>query len=704
MVAGPNGSGKTTLVQALRARGIEFGEYINPDDIADGLTGTYDERVARAQAIADDRRNACIDARRSFSFETVMSHPSKLDILVRAKEAGFFVQLFFVGIDDPNTNVERVALRVAQGGHSVPEDKIRSRWKRTMEQLHEAVRSTDEAFIFDNSAVGTIDSAPRLVFRRSFIQKRNLPRHEQYPPVPTWVRHYVLAPLGINSPSGYSSFGPGRPLRSVVTAQDEPLASKLPSEFASTFRAAPHDIEAEQKLLGSILINNDYFYSICDFVSSAEFYEPIHQKIFELTSDLIRAGKAASPNILKSMFPIDIDIGGMTVSQYLARLTAEATVSTDSMQVGRVVRNLAIRRSLISIGDDLLSSAYGAPHDLDVRQLFEQTERRLYDLAEPARYDSDGLQKFSRALVSAIDSLANAYTSDNGMSGVATGLTELDRVTGGFQKTDLIIIGGQSGMGTTSLAANIAYNVAKTWRGEVSVDGSVKTLDGGIVGFFSLDMSAERLASRIIAGRSGIPTSLITKGGIGESDFDRIATIAREIQTIPLYIDDTGALSTTLIVARARRLKRRRGLDLLLIDNILGIQTSFENEEDEQQELADVAATFKRLAEELNIPILLVTSLPSTPTRQRPDLPALREVGLIDRYADLILLIFREELFLINEEPVPGTSAYLQWIDGVEAARGLAELIIAKNRRGPLGSITVSFSPATGWFSDLSSS
>jgi replicative DNA helicase len=704
MVAGPNGSGKTTLVQALQARGIDFGEYINPDDIADGLTGSYDERVAQAQLIADDRRNACIEARRSFSFETVMSHPSKLDILVRAKEAGFFVQLFFVGIDDPNTNVERVALRVAQGGHSVPEDKIRSRWKRTMEQLHEAIRSTDEAFVFDNSAAGTIDSAPRLVFRRSFIQKRNLPRHEQYPPIPTWVRHYVLGPLGIDSPSGYSSFGPGRPLRSIVTAQDEPVAPKFAPQFVSTFRASPHDLEAEQRILGSILLNNDFFYSIGDFLSPAEFYEPIHQKIFELASDLIRAGKVASPSILKSMFPIDIDIGGMTAGQYLARLAAEATVGTDTVQLGRIVSNLAIRRSLISIGDDLLSSAYDAPHDLDVRQIFEQTERRLYDLAEPARYDSDGLQKFSHALVSAIDSLAGAFISDNGMSGVVAGLTDLDRVTRGFQKTDLVIIGGQSGMGTTSLAANIAYNVAKAWRGEVSADGSVKTLDGGIVGFFSLDMSAERLASRIIAGRSGIPTNLISRGGIGESDFDRIATIAREIQTIPLYIDDTGALSTTLIAARARRLKRRRGLDLLLIDNILGVQTSVQTEGGEEQELVDVAANLKLLAEELGIPILLVTPLRSTSTRQRPDLPALRELGLLDRFADLVLLIFREEFFLINEEPVPGTNAYLQWISDVEAAHGLAELIIAKNRRGLLGSITVNFSPPTGWFSDLPNS
>lgn len=165
IVAGPNGSGKTTLIESLRKQGIDFGEYINPDDIAAELSGSYDDRVLQAQSIADARRNACIEARRSFSFETVMSHPSKLDTLVQAKEAGFFVQLFFVGIDDPNTNVERVAIRVAQGGHGVPKDKIISRWKRTMEQVSHAIRTVDQALIFDNSAAGTIDSTPRLVFR-----------------------------------------------------------------------------------------------------------------------------------------------------------------------------------------------------------------------------------------------------------------------------------------------------------------------------------------------------------------------------------------------------------------------------------------------------------------------------------------------------------------------------------------------------------
>lgn len=195
MVAGPNGSGKTTLIESLRRQGIDFGEYINPDDIAAKLEGSYVARVAEAQIIADHRRETCIETKRNFSFETVMSHPSKIDILVRAKTLGFFVQLFFVGTDDPNTNIERVALRVAQGGHDVPRDRIVARWARTMEQLHKAVRLADRTFVFDNSAAGNIDAGPRLIFCRSVTQRSAAPHTQIFPPIPEWVRYYVMRPL-----------------------------------------------------------------------------------------------------------------------------------------------------------------------------------------------------------------------------------------------------------------------------------------------------------------------------------------------------------------------------------------------------------------------------------------------------------------------------------------------------------------------------
>jgi predicted ABC-type ATPase len=244
MVAGPNGAGKTTLVNRLRERGINFGEYINPDDIAQELEGSYDKRVAQAQIIADGRRNACIEEKRSFSFETVMSHPSKVDILVRAKEAGFFVQVFFVGTDDPQTNIERVALRAAQGGHDVPKDKIVARWERTMEQLSEAIMSADQAFVFDNSVSGPVVFGPRLVLQRiSFSEESTMPQIQLFAPLPNWVRHYVLDYLEIEfsevtegglDPAWTESESPGQGVSLLELTEDKcrwPIGDPVTSEF-----------------------------------------------------------------------------------------------------------------------------------------------------------------------------------------------------------------------------------------------------------------------------------------------------------------------------------------------------------------------------------------------------------------------------------------------------------------------------------------
>jgi predicted ABC-type ATPase len=203
MIAGPNGAGKTTLTRWLRESGVEFSEYVNPDDIARELEGPYGTRVAQAQIIADQRRDACIEGKRSFSFETVMSHPSKVEILARARVAGFFVRLFFVGTDDPRTNIERVALRVAEGGHDVPEDRITARWHRTMQFLHQAIEASDEAFVFDNSVTRPFAGGPRLVFRRSYSTARRDLEIQQFAPVPSWVRRYVLDPLQIDLERGH---------------------------------------------------------------------------------------------------------------------------------------------------------------------------------------------------------------------------------------------------------------------------------------------------------------------------------------------------------------------------------------------------------------------------------------------------------------------------------------------------------------------
>src|SRR5258705_6615823 len=293
----------------------------------------------------------------------------------------------------------------------------------------------------------------------------------------------------------------------------ESLARKPAESSAPTYRAAPHNIEAEQALLGAILVNNEALYRVSDFLEPTHFFEPIHQQIFEIARSLIRTGKLASPVTLKTFLPADINIAGLTSAQYLARLAAEATTIINSADYGRTVYDLAIRRDLIQIGEDMVNVAYDAPVDFAPREQIEDAERRLYDLAEVGRYGG-GFQKFETALTTAVDMAARAYQREGKLSGLATGLKDLDSKMGGLQSSDLIIVAGRPGMGKTALATNMAYNVANAWRGEVHTDGHTETVNGGIVGFFSLAMSAVQLATRIIAEQSGIPSTTIRCGGL----------------------------------------------------------------------------------------------------------------------------------------------------------------------------------------------
>src|SRR3954453_17267486 len=347
----------------------------------------------------------------------------------------------------------------------------------------------------------------------------------------------------------------------------ESVARKPAQEPVPLYRAAPHNIEAEQALLGAILVNNEALYRVTDFLEPQHFFEPIHQQTYDICRSLIRMGKLASPVTLKTFLPADLDVAGLKLGQYLARLAAEATTIINAVDYGRTVYDLAIRRELIGIGEEMVNVAFDAPVDLAPREQIEEAERRLYELAETGRYGG-GFQKFETALTTAVDMAARAYQREGRLSGLATGLIDLDAKMGGLQASDLIIVAGRPGMGKTALATNIAYNVARAWRGETRVDGHMATTNGGIVGFFSVEMSAEQLATRIIAEQSGIPSSTIRRGGISESDFEKIKDVAIELQHLPFFIDETGGLSVAQLAARARRLKRQRGLDLLVIDYI----------------------------------------------------------------------------------------------------------------------------------------
>src|ERR1700726_4398952 len=284
---------------------------------------------------------------------------------------------------------------------------------------------------------------------------------------------------------------------------DSNVLKLAPDASAPAYRSAPHNIEAEQGLLGAILVNNDAFYRVSDFLEPRHFFEPLHLTIYETASSLIRMGKVATPVTLKTFLPADTDIGGMTIGQFLARLAAEATTINNAQDYGRTIYELSLRRDLIGIGEDMVNVAYEAPVDFAPRAQIEDAERKLYELSESGRYDG-GFQRFAQALTVAVDMAAKAFQRDGKLSGIATGLRDLDVKMGGLQPSDLIIVAGRPGMGKTALATNIAYNVAKAHRAELQADGTMKTVNGGIVGFFSCEMSAEQLATRILAEQNSI--------------------------------------------------------------------------------------------------------------------------------------------------------------------------------------------------------
>ena len=481
-------------------------------------------------------------------------------------------------------------------------------------------------------------------------------------------------------------------------------ARKIPPAAALPHRSAPHNIEAEQALLGAILVNNEALYRVTDFLEPQHFFEPIHQQIYDISRSLIRTGKLASPVTLKTFLAADLDIAGLTLAQYLARLAAEATTIINAVDYGRTVYDLAIRRELIQIGEDMVNVAFDAPVDFAPRDQIEDAERRLYDLAETGRYGG-GFQKFETALTTAVDMAARAYQREGKLSGLATGLTDLDTKMGGLQPSDLIIIAGRPGMGKTALATNIAYNVARAWRGEVRADGHIETTNGGIVGFFSLEMSAEQLATRIIAEQTGIPSSTIRRGGIQEVDFERIRDVATELQHLNFFIDETGGLTVAQLAARARRLKRQKGLDLVVIDYIQLLQGSTRRAlEGRVQEVTEITTSLKALAKELNVPVLALSQLSrqvESRDDKRPQLSDLRESGSIEQDADVVMFVFREEYYLSNKEPRPGTDEHTKWQLDMAAVHGKAEIIIGKQRHGPTGTVNLQFEASVTRFDNL---
>jgi replicative DNA helicase len=474
-----------------------------------------------------------------------------------------------------------------------------------------------------------------------------------------------------------------------------------PVSETPVFRAPPHNLEAEQALLGAILVNNEAIDRVSGFLKPTHFYDTLHGRIYEAASKLILGGKRATPITLKTFFQADEPVGELTVPQYLGRLAANATTIINAEDYGRTVYDLAIRRELIGIGEHMVNTAFDSPIDAPPAVQIEEAEQSLFEIAETGKYGS-GFEPFAAALTDAITMAANAYQRDGGLSGLATGFTDLDHRMGGLQPSDLIIVAGRPSMGKTALATNIAYHVAKSYKPD---EDSENALDGAVVGFFSLEMSAEQLATRIISEQSLIPSERIRRGRIDSDEFDRIVEVSQELQSLPLYIDQTGGITVAQLAARARRLKRQRGIGLVVVDYLQLLSGSSRRaSEGRVQEVTEITTSLKALAKELHVPVLAVSQLSRQVEQRedkRPQLSDLRESGSIEQDADVVMFVFREEYYLERREPNLNTEEHAQWRNQMEAVTGQAEVIIGKQRHGPTGTVRLQFTAEYTRFSNL---
>jgi replicative DNA helicase len=466
----------------------------------------------------------------------------------------------------------------------------------------------------------------------------------------------------------------------------------------------PRNIEAEQALLGALLFDNAAFERLSDQLQARHFYEPFHARLFAAIEEHVRKGQLAEPIVLIDRFkhdPAFEELGGL---RYLADLVDRAPPAANAADYGRVVYELALRRDLIRIGGDISTEATRGDAEMTAREQIEAAEQQLYELAETGG-TSSGLVELSHALRGAVDMAAEAFNRDGGLAGLSTGLKDLDQKLGGLHKSDLLIIAGRPSMGKSSLALNIGYHVAKTYAWEPQPDGARKTVDGGVVAFFSLEMSAEQLAMRLVAEVSGVPSDRLRKGEIEASEFGRVRDAALDIQGAPLYIDDTGGLSIGRLAARARRLKRQVGLDLIVVDYLQLVTTGESSRNDNRvQEVTQITQGLKALAKELSVPVVACAQLSRQVEQRddkRPQLSDLRESGSIEQDADVVMFVFRESYYLSRSEPREGTPEHLTWQEEMDKVAHLAEVIIGKQRHGPIGVVRMHYNDDLTKFSDL---
>ena len=454
----------------------------------------------------------------------------------------------------------------------------------------------------------------------------------------------------------------------------------------------PNNIEAEQSIIGSILISNEIFDEINTFVSSKNFYDPMHQRIFSAIEKLIYSGMLANPITLKNHFENDED--KINIPEYLVKITKFSTSNRQAIEYSKIVYDLYVKRQLIKLSEEIIDTAKLNDIDKNSQTIIENSEKSLFDLAEKGSF-SNTIVKFDEALKLTIDMASTAYKNDEGIVGVPTGLRDLDEKLGGLHKSDLLIIAGRPSMGKTALATNIAFNAAKKFQ----QDGKKTS-----VAFFSLEMSSEQLSTRILAEQSRIKSNDIRRGRISEDQFDKFIETSKDISELPLYIDETPAISIAALCNRARRMKRIYGLDLIVVDYIQLMTAVNSRRDGRVQEISEITQGLKALAKELSVPVLALSQL-SRAVEQRdnnkPVLADLREYGSIEQDADVVMFVYREAYYLERKEPRPATVEYAEWQAKMSEVSNMAEIIVGKQRHGPTGNVFLEFEPMFTKFKDI---
>ena len=456
----------------------------------------------------------------------------------------------------------------------------------------------------------------------------------------------------------------------------------------------PNNIESEQSVIGSILVSNDIFDEVSPIIDHTKFYDPIHQKIFLAIENLISKGMLANPITLKNYFENDKNLVELEGHEYLVKITKFSTSLRQTIEYAKIIYDMHVRRELIKISETTIDNASNKNIDLPGEKIIEESEKLLFDLAERGSF-SKSFIKFDAALNQTIEMASKAFKSDEGIVGVPTGLTDLDDRLGGLHNQDLVIIGGRPSMGKTALATNIAFHAAKNIQ-EKGLKSSVA--------FFSLEMSSEQLSTRILSEQSRIKSNDIRRGKISEEQFDKFIETSKNISELPLYIDETPAISIAAISNRARRIKRLFGCELVVVDYIQLMRATNIRNEGRVQEISEITQGLKAIAKELNVPVLAVSQL-SRAVEQRddkkPQLSDLRESGSIEQDADVVMFVYREAYYLERKEPRPATVEHAEWQAKMNEISNLADIMIGKQRHGPTGNIKVEFEAMFTKFRDI---